>query len=55
MQIPHQNTYAQSEIGLSSYIKNNEGYNNIGDAGLLHLSKGVWTALAVLFISYGWG
>jgi hypothetical protein len=51
MQILHQNPYAKLKTGLSPYIRFNEDSNNIGDAGLLHFSKGKWAKLNTLSVS----
>jgi hypothetical protein len=51
MQIPHQNPYAQLGTGIYMYKKINEGCNNIGDVGLLHLSKATWRKISALSVS----
>jgi hypothetical protein len=55
MQIPHQSPYAKLGKGLSLYDNFNEDDNNIGDAGLLHISKATWTNLQNLSLSSRWG
>jgi hypothetical protein len=55
MQIPHQDPYAKTGTDSSGYSKYNKGRNNIGDGGLLHLSKGTWERLINLMISFNWG
>jgi hypothetical protein len=37
------------------YNKFNEDGNNIGDAGLLHLSKGTWKKIKRLILSFLFG
>jgi hypothetical protein len=54
MQIPYQNAYAQLGRASSLYNIFNEDDNNIGNAGVLHLSKGIWINLRILFMSFRW-
>jgi hypothetical protein len=52
MQIPHQIPHAQFGKGLTMYNNHNEGHNNIGNGGLLHLSKATWGKLGYLLLSH---